>query len=106
MVRFFLLFCICFYFSLLLLISSDLKADCADRSGNFFFFHLFLFFITVILSLDEEDCKKVVFPSDYEKDLAPKHTVNGKRVDEALPVFLSLDILSFDKIDTVEMMIG
>ena len=65
----------------------DLKADCADRS-------------------DEEDCKKVVFPSDYEKDLAPKHTVNGRRVDEALPVYLSLDILSFDKIDTVEMMIG
>ena len=31
---FFLFFC--FYFSLLLSISSDLKADCADRSGNFF----------------------------------------------------------------------
>ena len=65
----------------------DLKADCTDRS-------------------DEELCKKVIFPKDYEKDLAPKHTVNGQRVDTALPVYLSVDILSFDKIDTVNMMIG
>ena len=85
----------------------DLKADCVDRS-------------------DEELCKKVIihylfststdylyyivlqviFPKDYEKDLAPKHTVNGQRVDTALPVYLSVDILSFDKIDTVNMMIG
>ena len=49
---------------------------------------------------------QVIFPKDYEKDLAPKHTVNGQRVDTALPVYLSVDILSFDKIDTVNMMIG
>ena len=49
---------------------------------------------------------QVIFPGDYEKDLAPKHTENGKRVDKALPVYLSVDILSFDKIDTVDMMIG
>ena len=48
----------------------------------------------------------MIFPGDYEKDLAPKHTENGKRVDKALPVYLSVDILSFDKIDTVDMMIG
>jgi len=64
-----------------------LKADCLDRS-------------------DEEDCRKVIFPSDYEKDLTPKHTENGERVDKPLPVYLSVDILSFDKIDTVDMMIG
>ena len=49
---------------------------------------------------------KVIFPSDYEKDLTPKHTENGERVDKPLPVYLSVDILSFDKIDTVDMMIG
>ena len=65
----------------------DLKADCPDRS-------------------DEELCKKVVFPKDYEKSLAPKHTVNGSRVDDPLPLHFSLDILSFDKIDTVNMMIA
>ena len=65
----------------------DLKADCKDRS-------------------DEENCKKVIFPLDYEKALAPKHTINGERVDDPLPVYLSLDILSFDKIDTVNMEIG
>lgn len=65
----------------------DLKADCFDRS-------------------DEEDCRKVIFPDDYEKTLAPKHTVNGKRVDDPLPVYLSLDILSFDKVDTINMMIA
>ena len=65
----------------------DLKADCQDRS-------------------DEEDCRKVIFPDDYEKALAPKHTIGGQRVDDPLPVFLSLDILSFDKIDTVNMMIA
>ena len=48
----------------------------------------------------------MIFPGDYEKDLAPKHTVNGQRVDDALPVYLSVDILSFDKIDTKDMMIG
>ena len=48
---------------------------------------------------------QVIFPSDYEKDLAPKHTENGERVDKALPVYLSVDILSFDKIDTREMFI-
>ena len=83
----------------------DLKADCLDRS-------------------DEENCRKVlylfserqkhilnfftqvIFPGDYEKNLAPKHTENGERVDTALPVYLNIDILSFDKIDTVEMSIG
>ena len=65
----------------------DLKADCNDRS-------------------DEEDCKKVIFPLDYEKALAPKHTINGERVDDPLPVYISLDILSFDKIDTINMEIG
>ena len=48
---------------------------------------------------------KAIIPSDYEKDLTPKHTENGKRVDKPLPVYLSVDILSFDKIDTVDMMI-
>ena len=38
--------------------------------------------------------------------MAPKNTENGKRVDTALPVYLSVDILSFDRIDTVDMMIG
>ena len=33
-------------------------------------------------------------------------TVAGKRVDDPLPVYLSVDILSFDKIDTVNMMIS
>ena len=65
----------------------DLKADCNDRS-------------------DEEDCKKVILPLDYEKALAPKHTINGERVDDPLPVYISLDILSFDKIDTINMEIG
>ena len=36
----------------------DLKADCPDRS-------------------DEEDCRKVIFPNDYEMGLAPKHTIAG-----------------------------
>ena len=65
----------------------DLKADCADRS-------------------DEEKCDTVIFPKDYEKGLAPKHTIAGKRVDDPLPVYLSVDILSFDQIDTVNMMIA
>ena len=43
---------------------------------------------------------------DYEMGLAPKHTIAGKRVDDPLPVYLSVDILSFDKIDTVNMMIA
>ena len=30
----------------------------------------------------------------------------GKRVDDPLPVHLSVDILSFDQIDTVNMMIA
>lgn len=65
----------------------DLKGDCADRS-------------------DEVNCTKVVMPEDYEKDLAPKHTRNGERVLDPLPVYLGVDILSFDTVDTVEMMIG
>ena len=65
----------------------DLKADCKDRS-------------------DEENCKKIIFPNDYEKGLAPKHTIAGKRVDDPLPVYLSVDILSFDSIDSVNMMIS
>ena len=43
---------------------------------------------------------------DYEMGLAPKHTIAGKRVEDPLPVYLSVDILSFDKIDTVNMMIA
>ena len=65
----------------------DLKADCTDRS-------------------DEENCRKVILPLDYEKGLAPKHTIGGKRVDDPLPVYLSVDISSFDQIDTVNMMIA
>ena len=49
---------------------------------------------------------KVIFLSDYEKDLTPKHTENEEGVDKPLPVYLSVDILSFDKVDTVDMMIG
>ena len=67
----------------------DLKADCSDRS-------------------DEQNCRKVVFYSDYEKDLTPKHTEkskNGTMINKPLPVYLSVDILDFDKVDTLDMMI-
>lgn len=65
----------------------DLKADCLDRS-------------------DEEDCSKVILPKDYEMGLPPKHTIGGERVDDPLPVYLSVDIFNFDKIDTVNMLIA
>ena len=46
------------------------------------------------------------FSEDYEKDLAPKHTRNGERVNDPLPVYLSCEIVSFDKISTLDMMFG
>ena len=86
-----------------------MKADCLDRSDEEdcrkvknFFLILVPLNCTIALLYDF----KVIFPSDYEKDLTPKHTENGERVDKPLPVYLSVDILSFDKIDTVDMMIG
>ena len=48
----------------------------------------------------------IFFPEDYEKDLAPKHTRNGERVNDPLPVYLSCEIVSFDKISTLDMMFG
>ncbi len=60
--------------------------------------------VTSTVFLDES-ITYVFWPDDYEKDLAPKHTRFGKRVDDPLPVYLGVDILSFDKIDTVNMMI-
>ena len=50
--------------------------------------------------------KCVIFSEDYERDLAPKHTRNGTRVNDPLPVYLSSTILSFDKISTLDMMFG
>lgn len=44
------------------------------------------------------------FKGDYENDLAPKHTLGGVRTNEALPVYLGVDIISFDNVDTVNMM--
>ena len=43
---------------------------------------------------------------DYEKDLAPKHTRNGERTNDPLPVYLSCEIITFDKISTLDMMFG
>ena len=45
-------------------------------------------------------------PVDYEKDLAPKHTRNGERTNDPLPVYLSCEIITFDKISTLDMMFG
>ena len=47
-----------------------------------------------------------IVSGDYEKDLAPKHTRNGERVNDPLPVYLSVEILNFDKISTLDMMFG
>ena len=41
---------------------------------------------------------------DYENDLAPKHTRKGVRVSDPLPIYLGVDILNFDKVDTVNFM--
>ena len=44
--------------------------------------------------------------ADYENALAPKTiaTESGTRISEPLPIFLNLDILSFDKVDNLNMM--
>ena len=36
-----------------------------------------------------------VIQGDYENDLAPQHTRNGTCVNDPLPVYLSVDIISF-----------
>lgn len=47
-----------------------------------------------------------MFAPGYEKGLAPKLWVNGTKVNEPLPVYFGVDILSFDQINTIDMMIG
>ncbi len=42
--------------------------------------------------------------ADYDSSLAPKQTKAGVKVDEPLPIHVGVDIMSFDKIDTVHMM--
>jgi hypothetical protein len=44
-----------------------------------------------------------LFSADYENALAPKtiNTESGSRISEPLPIYLNLDILSFDKVETI-----
>ena len=70
------------------------------------FIHNFSIFSQHTLTLIKLDKWAWTGLVDYEMGLAPKHTIAGKRVDDPLPVYLSVDILSFDKIDTVNMMIA
>ncbi len=48
----------------------------------------------------------LLFLADYESALAPKtiNTLSGTRKSEPLPIYLNLDILSFDKVDNLNMM--
>ena len=63
----------------------DLKPDCPDSS-------------------DEEHCKRVFIPEDYQPDLPPKQGVKGSKLTEPLELTLTLEIFSFDKIQTIDMM--
>ncbi len=46
-----------------------------------------------------------ILSADYDGSLAPKQTRDdGTKVDEPLPIHISVDIMNFDKIDTVKMM--
>ncbi len=65
----------------------DLKPDCPDHS-------------------DEEGCSRVLIPDNYDASLPPKQGERGSRETKPLELYISVEILSFDQIKTMDMSIA
>ena len=65
----------------------DLKPDCEDKS-------------------DEEKCQKVLIPENYNSGMAPKQGEPGSKIVQPLDLHLSIEILNFEQIKTLDMSIS
>ena len=68
---------------------------------------IIIYILNNVVSTAKVKFELIVFmKADYESTLAPKtiSTLSGSRTSEPLPIFLNLDILSFDKVDNLNMM--